>query len=297
MYDIIIIGAGPAGLTAALYAARANKKILILEAKTYGGQIVNASLIENYPGIADISGFDYATNLYNQVKKLGCDIKYQTVIRIDDDNTVITNTDKYHAKAIILATGASNRKLNIPLEDKYVGKGISYCATCDGHFYKDRVVAVVGGGNTALEDAIYLSDLASVVYLIHRRDEFRGEGKYIDEINKKSNIKLILNSNVTKIIGEENLNSIEVTDNSNKKNIIDIDGLFIAIGQDPNNQIFNGLIDLDDNGYIISSDGVHTNRDKIYVAGDAREKDLRQLTTAVADGAIAATVAIKEINN
>ena len=297
MYDIIIIGAGPAGLTAALYAARANKKILILEAKTYGGQIVNASLIENYPGIADISGFDYATNLYSQVKNLGCDIKYQTVIRIDDDNTVITNTDKYHAKAIILATGASNRKLNIPLEDKYVGKGISYCATCDGHFYKDRVVAVVGGGNTALEDAIYLSDLASVVYLIHRRDEFRGEGKYIDEINKKSNIKFILNSNVTKIIGEENLNSIEVTDNSNKKNIIDIDGLFIAIGQDPNNQIFKGLIDLDDNGYIISSDGVHTNRDKIYVAGDAREKDLRQLTTAVADGAIAATVAIKEINN
>ena len=297
MYDIIIIGAGPAGLTAALYAARANKKVLILEAKTYGGQIVNASLIENYPGIADISGFDYATNLYNQVKKLGCDIKYQTVIRIDDDNMVVTNTDKYHAKAIILATGASNRKLNIPLEDKYVGKGISYCATCDGHFYKDRVVAVVGGGNTALEDAIYLSDLASVVYLIHRRDEFRGEGKYIDEINKKSNIKLILNSNVTKIIGEENLNSIEVTDNSNKKNIIDIDGLFIAIGQDPNNQIFKGLIDLDDNGYIISSDGVHTNRDKIYVAGDAREKDLRQLTTAVADGAIAATVAIKEINN
>lgn len=297
MYDIIIIGAGPAGLTAALYAARANKKVLILEAKVYGGQIVNASLIENYPGIADISGFDYATNLYSQVKNLGCDIKYQTVIRIDDDNTVITNTDKYHAKAIILATGASNRKLNIPLEDKYVGKGISYCATCDGHFYKDRVVAVVGGGNTALEDAIYLSDLASVVYLIHRRDEFRGEGKYIDEINKKSNIKLILNSNVTKIIGEENLNSIEVTDNSNKKNIIDIDGLFIAIGQDPNNQIFKGLIDLDDNGYIISSDGVHTNRDKIYVAGDAREKDLRQLTTAVADGAIAATVAIKEINN
>ena len=297
MYDIIIIGAGPAGLTAALYAARANKKVLILEAKVYGGQIVNASLIENYPGIADISGFDYATNLYSQVKNLGCDIKYQTVIRIDDDNTVITNTDKYHAKAIILATGASNRKLNIPLEDKYVGKGISYCATCDGHFYKDRVVAVVGGGNTALEDAIYLSDLASVVYLIHRRDEFRGEGKYIDEINKKSNIKFILNSNVTKIIGEENLNSIEVTDNSNKKNIIDIDGLFIAIGQDPNNQIFKGLIDLDDNGYIISSDGVHTNRDKIYVAGDAREKDLRQLTTAVADGAIAATVAIKEINN
>ena len=146
MYDIIIIGAGPAGLTAALYAARANKKVLILEAKVYGGQIVNASLIENYPGIADISGFDYATNLYSQVKNLGCDIKYQTVIRIDDDNTVITNTDKYHAKAIILATGASNRKLNIPLEDKYVGKGISYCATCDGHFYKDRVVAVVGGG-------------------------------------------------------------------------------------------------------------------------------------------------------
>ena len=297
MYDIIIIGAGPAGLTAALYACRANKKVLVLEAKSYGGQIINASVIENYPGIPNISGFDYATNLYNQVKNLGCEIKFQSVIRVDEDNTVFTNDDKYKADAIIIATGASNRKLNIPLEDKFIGHGVSYCATCDGHFYKDKVVAVVGGGNTALEDALYLADLASDVYLIHRRDEFRGENKYLEEIKKKSNIKLVLNSNVTKLIGGDTLESIEMTNKDGVVDTLEISGLFIAIGQIPLNQIFSNLIDLDENGYIKSIDGVHTNRDKIYVAGDTRVKELSQLTTAVSDGALAATVAIKELNN
>ena len=245
MYDIIIIGAGPAGLTAALYACRANKKVLVLEAKSYGGQIINASVIENYPGIPNISGFDYATNLYNQVKNLGCEIKFQSVIRVDEDNTVFTNDDKYKADAIIIATGASNRKLNIPLEDKFIGHGVSYCATCDGHFYKDKVVAVVGGGNTALEDALYLADLASVVYLIHRRDEFRGEDKYLEEIKKKSNIKLVLNSNVTKLIGGDTLESIEMTNKDGVVDTLEISGLFIAIGQIPLNQIFSNLIDLD----------------------------------------------------
>lgn len=297
MYDIIIIGAGPAGLTAALYACRANKKVLVLEAKSYGGQIINASVIENYPGIPNISGFDYATNLYNQVKNLGCEIKFQSVIRIDEDNTVFTNDDKYKADAIIIATGTSNRKLNISLEDKFIGHGISYCATCDGHFYKDKAVAIVGGGNTALEDALYLADLASDVYLIHRRDEFRGENKYLEEIKKKSNIKLVLNSNVTKLIGGDTLESIEITNKDGVVDTLEISGLFIAIGQIPLNQIFSNLIDLDENGYIKSIDCVHTNRDKIYVAGDARVKELRQLTTAVSDGSLAATVAIKELNN
>ncbi len=295
MYDLIIVGAGPSGLTAALYALRANKKVLVLEAKTYGGQIINANLIENYPGILSITGYDYATNLYNQVKNLNGEIKFETVIRIEEDKTVITNNNKYTAKSIILATGAKNRKLNIERETEFIGKGISYCATCDGNFYKDKVVAVVGGGNTALEDAIYLTDIASKVYLIHRRDEFKGESKYLEQLKNKDNIEFILNSNVVKLNGNANLESIDIKNNEGQLKTIDVSGLFIAVGQEPNNQVFANIIDLDKYGYIMSKDGVHTNIDKIYVAGDARVKDLRQLTTAVSDGALAATTAIKEM--
>ena len=176
-----------------------------------------------------------------------------------------------------------------------VGKGVSYCATCDGNFYKDKIVAVNGGGNTALEDAIYLSNLAQKVYLIHRRDEFRGEQKYLEELKKKDNVEFILNANIIKLNGEDRLESIDVKQNDEVKTI-DIDGLFIAIGQEPKNEIFSNLINLN-NGYIDSIDGVHTNVDGIYVAGDTRVKELRQLTTAVSDGAIAATTAIKEMED
>ena len=295
MYDIIIVGAGPAGLTSALYARRAGKKVLVLEAKTYGGQIINTSSIENYPALPNVSGFDFATNLYNQVKDLGAEIKFETVIRIEEDKTVVTNKDKYQAKSIILATGAENRKLNLDKEAELVGKGVSYCATCDGNFYKDKIVAVNGGGNTALEDAIYLSNLAKKVYLIHRRDEFRGEQKYLEELKKKDNVEFILNANIIKLNGEDRLESIDIKQNDEVKTI-DIDGLFIAIGQEPKNEIFANLINLN-NGYIDSIDGVHTNVDGIYVAGDTRVKELRQLTTAVSDGAIAATTAIKEMED
>ena len=295
MYDIIIVGAGPAGLTSALYARRAGKKVLVLEAKTYGGQIINTSSIENYPALPNVSGFDFATNLYNQVKDLGAEIKFETVIRIEEDKTVVTNKDKYQAKSIILATGAENRKLNLDKEAELVGKGVSYCATCDGNFYKDKIVAVNGGGNTALEDAIYLSNLSKKVYLIHRRDEFRGEQKYLEELKKKGNVEFILNANVIKLNGEDRLESIDIKQNDEVKTI-DIDGLFIAIGQVPKNEIFANLINLN-NGYIDSIDGVHTNVDGIYVAGDTRVKELRQLTTAVSDGAIAATTAIKEMED
>lgn len=295
MYDIIIIGAGPAGLTAAIYARRANKKVLVLEAKSYGGQIINASSVENYPGIPNISGFDLATNMYNQAKDLGAEIKYETVLHIDKEKNVTTNNSTYKAEALILATGAENRKLNIPDEEDYVGKGVSYCATCDGNFYKNKEVAVVGGGNTALEDAIYLSNIVKKVYLIHRRDNFRGEAKYLNEIKKKDNIEIILNSNVTKLKGKDVLQSIEVTDNDNNIKKIPISGLFIAVGQSPKNEIFANIINVNENGYIESEDGVHTNVEGIYVAGDNRVKQLRQLTTAVSDGSIAATTAIKEM--
>lgn len=295
MIDIIIVGAGPAGLTAALYALRANKKVLVLEAKTYGGQIVKANLVENYPGIAKISGFDFATNLYNQVVNLGCEIKFETVIKITKEKEVITTKNKYHASAIILATGADNRKLNIERENEFVGRGISYCATCDGNFFKDKIVAVVGGGNTALEDALYLSDIALKVYLIHRRNEFRGEDRYIDNINLKENVEIIKNSRVTKLIGEDKIEGINLEDNDGNNKTINIDGLFIAVGQEPKNEIFADIINLNQYGYIESDDGVHTNQEGIYVAGDCRVKNLRQLTTAVSDGSIAATVAMKEL--
>lgn len=295
MYDIIIVGAGPAGLTAALYALRANKKVLIFEAKSYGGQIINAAKIENYPGIAEVSGFDYATTLYNQVKNLGAEFKFETVIRIEEDKSVITKANTYQAKAIILATGSENRKLNLPNEDKFIGRGVSYCATCDGNFYRNKTVAVIGGGNTALEDAIYLSNLVEKLYLIHRRDEFRGEEKLVDELKTKENVEIIFNSNVVSLNGDKKLDSIVVEDNSGNKKELNVDGLFIAIGREPKNSVFANIIDLDENGYIKYTGDVHTNVSGIYVAGDAKVKELRQLTTAVSDGAIAATTAIREM--
>lgn len=297
MYDIIIIGAGPSGMSAALYALRANKKILLLEKECYGGQIINASNIENYPALPNVSGYDFATNLYNQIKSLGVILKYEEVLEVTDKKEVITTKDTYKGKNIIIATGLKKRKLNLENEDKLLGSGISYCATCDGNFYKNKNVAVVGGGNTALEDALYLSNIASKVYLIHRRDNFRGEKKLISEVKEKNNIKLILNSNITKIIGEDNLNSIEITDNRNNISKLEIDGLFIAIGNIPDNNRFKNIIDLDENGYIIANANLKTKTDNIYVAGDTRVKTLRQLVTATSDGAIAVTEITKEMEN
>ena len=290
MYDIIIVGCGPAGMTAALYARRANKKVLVLEAKAYGGQIINAHIVKNYPAIPEISGFDYATILYNQIKDLGCEIKYEAVIRIDEDNTVITNNDKYQARSIILATGAVSKKMNIDKEEYFIGKGLSYCATCDGNFYKDKDVCVYGGDNTALEDALYLSDIASNVYLINKDDSFIDI--LLDEINSKNNIHIITGCSIIELIGEDYLTGIRLSDD----NIINISGLFIVIGQSPKNEIFKNIIDIDKDGYIISDDGVHTSKTKIYVAGDNRVKKLRQLVTACSDGAVAATTAILEMS-
>ena len=293
MYDIIIVGAGPAGLTAAIYALRANKKVLIFEAKAYGGQIASSSVVENYPGYEKISGFDLATNMYNQVIKLGGEIKYEEVISIKDGE-VTTNNGSYKCKAIILATGVQNGKLGIDNEDALKGKGVSYCATCDGNFFKGKDVALVGGGNTALEDALYLSNIVNKVYLIHRRDTFRGDQRNLDELKKKDNVEFILNSNVVKINGTDLLESIDVNTNGDIRNI-NVSGLFIAVGHVPANEAFSNMVELDDRGYIKSEDGVHTSSKNIYVAGDTRVKNLRQLVTATADGAIAATTAMREM--
>lgn len=299
MYDIIIVGAGPAGLTAAIYGVRARKSVLVLEATTYGGQIITTSDIENYPACPGISGFDFATKIYNQAKDLGAEIRFEKVIDIKDLNDykeVVTSKDVYKAKTIILATGSDNRKLGVDKEDEFVGKGVSYCATCDGNFYKKKDVAVVGGGNTALEEALYLTDIANKVYLIHRRDEFRGEEALVHKLEKKDNIEFIYNSNVTALNGSDKLESIDVTNKEGETKELKVSGLFVAVGRIPENQNFAKIIDLDENGYVIASENCHTNVDGIFVAGDNRVKKVRQLVTAEADGAVAALEAVNYIN-
>ena len=296
MYDIIVVGGGPAGMTAAIYARRANKKVLVFEGKAYGGQILNATDVDNYPGFESISGYDLATNMYNQALKLGAEFKFEMVKKITKEKKVITDNGEYEAKAIILATGAENRRLNIVEEADYIGRGISYCATCDGNFFKGKDVAVVGGGNTALEDALYLSDICRKVYLIHRRDQFRGDDKYVEQIKLNDNIELILNSQVTDLIGEERLTQVTVKNNDESEKTIDVEGLFIAVGQQPRNEMFADVVEIDEKGYIKAHDEVYTNVEGIYVAGDTRNKILKQLTTAVSDGSLAATIAIREMN-
>ena len=291
LYDIIIVGAGPAGLTAAIYAARASKKVLVLEAKSYGGQIIEALDIENYPAAMHISGFDLATNMYNQALELNAEIKFEKVVEITTDLKVKTNKDEYQAKAIILATGSDHRKLGIPNESELVGKGVSYCATCDGNFYRGKDVAVVGGGNSALDEALYLSNLCNRVYLIHRRDTFRGDQGTLKQLKDKGNVEFVLNANVTKINGSDKLESIEVNGNTT----LDVKALFIAVGRIPENENFGKIINLDEFGYVIANEDCTTNVPGIFVAGDCRTKDLRQLVTATSDGAVAAVKAINYI--
>ncbi len=299
MYDIIIIGAGPAGLTAAIYARRALKKILILEAKTYGGQIISTMEIENYPIAPHISGVDFATKLYQQASDLGAEIIYEKVVNINDHGnfkTVITPQNTYTAKTVIIATGSDNRKLGLPNETELVGKGVSYCATCDGAFYKGKTVAVVGGGNTAIEDALYLADIAAKVYLIHRRDQLNGDEVTVSRLKTKKNVELIFNSHVTQLSDNQHLKQIQVMHADGSSLTLDVSGLFIAVGRIPENQNFAELIHLDQFGYIQAGEDCQTNIKGIFTAGDNRVKTVRQLVTATSDGAVAATHAIQYLS-
>ena len=227
MYDIIIIGAGPAGLTSAIYAKRASKSVLVLEAKTYGGQIINTPDIENYPVAAHISGFEFATKVYEQAQALGAEFVFEKAVDIrdlGDIKEVVTESNVYQAKAVIIATGSENRKLGVEREDELVGRGISYCATCDGAFYRKKSVAVVGGGNTALEDALYLADIAEKVYIIHRRDEFRGEDATVKSLKERENVEFVLNSQVVKLNADKRLESIEVLNKDGSTRVIEVKG-------------------------------------------------------------------------
>lgn len=287
MYDILIIGAGPAGLSAAIYGTRAMKKVLVLDGNGYGGQIINSSIVENYPGVYKTTGYEFATILYNQAKNLGAEIKGEEVIEIIDKNTIKTDNNIYRAKTIIIASGLKKRSLGLYGEKEFIGKGISYCAICDGNFFKGQCVAVVGSGATAVEDAIYLSNIASKVYLINRKNIFKCDEMMYKKLQETSNIEIIENTNVIELIGEKKLKSIKLSTNK----ILDIDGLFIAIGYKTDNEIYKEIVNLDKDGYIISED-TKTATENVFVAGDTRTKQLRQLITATSDGAMAASEAI-----
>lgn len=297
--DIVIIGAGTAGLSAAIYAVRAGKSVIVLEAVTHGGQIINTPEIENYPGIKHISGYEFATDLYEQAKGLGAEVFYEkaTGITIKEDSKIVhTNNNDYECQAIILATGAKNRPLGMEHESEWVGAGISYCATCDGAFYRGKDVAVAGGGNTALEDAIFLTNYCRKVYVVHRRDTFRGEDRLEKNLRTKENVEFVLNSTISRLIGEDGLDAIEVEDkNTHEKRILEVSGLFVAIGQMPENQDFANVVKLDSVGYIEAGEDCKTNFEGIFTAGDCRTKKVRQLATAASDGAIAGIAAVEYI--
>ncbi len=292
MFDIIIIGAGTAGLTAALYGARAGKKVLVLEEKNTGGQIINSPTIENYPGIRHISGFEFIQSLQEQAEAAGATIqnsRAQKIVDQGEGKVVMTKEKLYQSRAVIICTGVVQKKLGLPKEKELTGCGVSYCAVCDGAFYRDKRVAVVGGGNTALEDALFLSNYCKRVYLIHRRDQFRGESWMVNQLLQKENVEFILESTIVCLQGNTSLESLQIK--NVKTNIIDeltVNGLFIAIGQQPSNESFAGTVDLDEQGFICADETCRTNVRGIFAAGDCRTKKIRQLVTAAADGAVAA---------
>lgn len=292
MYDIIIIGAGPAGLTAAIYAARSGKKVLVYEKEGIGGQIAFSPRVENYPGIRSVSGAEFSDNLYEQALSFGVEIELESVVGIEDHGdvkAVITESGKEKCKKIIIATGVQHRKLGLPEEDDFVGRGVSYCAVCDGAFFKNTDVAVVGGGNAALRSAQLLAGICKKVYLIHRRNEFRGEKMLVDELSNLGNVEFVLDSVVSALYGDGDLSSVEVKNTaSDAKTKLDVSALFVCVGQIPSNEIFKDIISLDENGYIIAGEDCKTNIDGIFAVGDCRTKTVRQLTTAAADGAVAA---------
>ena len=300
MIDVLIIGAGPAGLSAAIYVERSGKHAVCLEALTVGGQIVNTPEISNYPGIKQTSGFEFSMALYEQATELGAEVNYEKAVKIEKVGTdkasgfnVITESGKtYEAKTVIIATGAKNRHLGIGKEEEFTGKGVSYCATCDGAFFKKKDVAVAGGGNTALEDALFLSNYCNKVYVIHRRQEFRGEPQILNVLKGKENISVVLDSTVEDLKGENSLEAVVVMNKvSGELTEIPIQGLFIAIGQEPDNGAFSTEVQLDDKGYIAADESCYTKTPGIFVAGDCRTKQVRQLTTAASDGAVAALAA------
>lgn len=289
MNDIIIIGGGPAGLTAAIYGGRAALKTLLLEKAYQGGQMVTTNEIDNYPGMMGVTGPDLSNAMFEQAKQFGAQVEFEDVLGIEVEDgikRVITSSGTYQSKVVILSMGTVPRKLGLKNEEELTGRGISYCANCDGGFYKDKVVAIIGGGDTAVEDALYLSRIARKVYLIHRRDSLRAVS-YLQTRLFDSNVEIIWDHEVTQLYAEKTITGIEITNTKeHMSRDIDIDGIFIAVGTLPTTDLVKDLVDLNEDGYIITDENCLTSVDGIFAVGDVRQKQLRQVVTAVADGAI-----------
>ena len=295
IYDIAIIGAGPAGLSAAIYAQRAGFNTITFEANVHGGQIINTPEVENYPALGKVSGVEYAMSIYEQAVGFGATIEYKAVTDTQLEGEIKTlkcaDGSEYQAKAVIIATGVVRRKLEIPGEDRLLGAGVSYCATCDGLFFKDKTAVVVGGGNTALEDAVYLASVCEKVYLIHRRDEFRGAKHEVAKVLSNPKIEILYDTIPLSIDGMGKVESLRVKNvKTEEERVLSTSAVFVAVGLIPQNEMFAGKVDMTD-GYISADESCTTNIPGVFVAGDTRTKSLRQLVTATADGAIAGTAA------
>ena len=293
-FDIIIIGGGPAGLTAAVYARRAGKSVLLLEKEGFGGQIASSPKVENFPGFTAISGAELADRLYSQADELGVRLELEEVLEIRDGaaKTVVTDYGAYDCKALILATGMKHRTLGLPGEDSM--SGISYCAVCDGSFYKGRDTAVCGGGNTALQDALFLSDICRKVTIIHRRDTFRGDPILVEQLKKRANVDFAMNTVVTGLLGQGALTGLSLKNTvTGEESQLAMDGLFEAVGQLPEKKLASSVAAVDEAGFVPAGEDCVSSAAGIFVAGDCRSKEVRQLTTACADGAVAALAACK----
>ena len=297
MTDIIIIGGGIAGLTAAVYCLRSGKSVLLFEKKAYGGQISQSHAVENYPGFKNISGAELSMNLHAQAKDFGCEFKNENVTEVVDGETkrVITNKGEYETKAVIFALGAEPRKSGLENEQSLIGRGLSYCAVCDGNFFRNRETMVVGGGSTAVQDALYLAEICKKVYLVHRRDAFRAEESLVAKLREKDNVEFVLDSVLISAEAGPLLKSVTVKNvKTDEERAINVNGLFLAIGQVPSTKDFADILPLDEYGYVIAGENCKV-REGIYIAGDCRKKPVRQLTTAASDGTVAATLACEEL--
>lgn len=297
MYDVMIVGGGPAGITAGIYCARANLKTIIFERECIGGQIASTPSIQNFPGFVSIKGAEFANNLYEQAVNLGVDIVIEEVLDIKPGKIkkIITDLGEYKAKTVIIATGAKHRLLNLPNEENLIGKGISFCTSCDGAFYKGLDVAIVGGANTAVTNALYMANLCRKVYLIYHGNKLKCEKALEDGLYEKDNIEILYNTDVTEIIGEEELTEIIIA-RDNKLEHLKVQGMFLSIGMNAETALVQDMLPLSDKKYVLSDDCT-TIEQGIFVAGDCRNKNLRQLTTAVSDGAEAANFAIHYLEN
>jgi len=301
MFDIVVIGAGPGGYTAALYAARAGLTVLVLEKMTPGGQMGTTDVIENYPGFPEgVGGFDLAMQMRQGAERFGVKTKMAAVRSVDlssDVKKVVTAKEEIEAKAVIIATGAHPRALGMDRETELVGKGVSYCATCDGMFFKGKDVAVVGGGNTAVSDVLYLAKICRKVYLIHRRQELRASRVYRKTFESLENVELVLDSEVTALQADQKLSAVSVKNKvSGRERDIPVEGLFIAVGNIPNSELFQGQLEMDESGYILADESTRTSVPGVFAVGDVRKKALRQVITAAADGAVASYFAEEYFN-